>query len=146
MSNDNDNKESSKNAVGGIIASLKENPKALYVAGGVIGVILIATMMGGGTDDGVIKTNNLAAVGVGQTVTVENPNIGDTWLTAAPKMGSEETGEEKDQLVCLVKAGASAKVDEETVVTYISYAKITVQDGECQGKTGWTPKVNVKAR
>ena len=102
--------------------------------------------MMGGSDDGVISTQSTAAVSVGQTVTVRNPNVGDTWLTTVPRMGAEDTGEEKEQFICLVKAGATATVDEETVVTYIQYVKLTVKDGDCAGKTGWSPKVNVSAK
>jgi len=140
MSNEN-NTESG--GVGGLLKTLKSNPKAMYAAVGALAVVVLVLMMGG--DDGVEQVKS-GAISPGQTVTVRNPNVGDTWLTVVPKMGSEDTGEEKDQYICLVKGGATATVDEEAVITYIPYVKVTVKSGECQGKSGWTPKVNVAAK
>lgn len=146
MSEENQVKEEeSKSAggVGGVIELFKTNPKALYAAGGALVVVVLALMMGG--KDGELGQVKTGVIAPGQSVVVRNPNVGDTWLTAVPRMGFEDAGEEKDQFICLVKAGSTATVDEETVVTYIPYAKLTVKDGECAGKTGWTPKVNLSA-
>jgi hypothetical protein len=145
MSNENEKTSEGKaNAVANIIDFFKNNPKALYALGGAVVVIALAIAMGGGGGEEVLQMKT--ALTVGQTVTVRNPNIGDTWLTAVPKMGSEDTGEEKEQYICLVKGGATATVEEEGVITYIPYVKITIKDGDCQGKTGWTPRVNVTAK
>lgn len=135
--------ESKGGGAGGIVELFKNNPKALYAAGGALVVVILALMMGG--KDGEMGQVKTGAVGVGQTVVIRNPNVGDTWLTTVPRMGFEDAGEEKDQFICLVKQGATATVDEETVVTYIPYAKVTVKDGECAGKSGWTPKVNISS-
>ncbi|MBS1214783.1 MAG: hypothetical protein H6R26_3400 [Proteobacteria bacterium] len=149
MSNENEVEKEGKSGstgggIAGVIEFFKNNPKALYGVGGALVVVVLAMMMSGG--DGEIAQVKTSAVTVGQTVVVRNPNIGDTWLTASPRMGFEETGEEKEQFICLVKSGATGTVEEETVVTYIPYAKVTVKDGECAGKTGWTPKVNVSVK
>lgn len=141
---ENENKSGGAGGIGGVIELFKKNPKALYAAGGALVVVVLALMMGG--NDGEIGQVKTGMVTPGQTVVVRNPNVGDTWLTAVPRMGAEDTGEEKDQFICLVKSGATATVDEETVVTFIPYAKVTIKDGECAGKSGWTPKVNVSLK
>lgn len=131
--------ENKTNAVTNVINFFKNNPKALYALGGAVVVIALAIAMSGGGEETQLKTT----VTVGQTVTVRSPNIGDTWLTAVPKLGAEDTGEEKEQYICLVKGGVTASVDEETVITYVPFVKVTIKDGECQGKSGWVPKVNI---
>jgi len=131
--------------VGGIIETLKTNPKALYAAGGAVVVIVLALFMGGGgNDDGVqYKT---ASVAPGQSVVIQSPNIGNTILVAVPgKLGSAD-GEEDDSVICRnVVAGSNATVEEEQTVNYISFVRVTIKDGECAGKSGWMPKVNIKS-
>lgn len=146
MSDENENKESKEskpNAVTNIINFFKSNPKALYALLGAVVVVALAIAMGGGGEEIQVKT----AVSSGQAVTLENPNIGDTQLMAVPgKLSSIEAEGEEGQNVCLAKKGTAATVDEETTVNYIPYVKVTVKDGPCQGKSGWTPKVNVKVK
>lgn len=129
--------------VQGIVETLKTNPKARYAAIGGIVAILLVSLMGGGEES---KKAPLIATGVGQQVTLENPNGGNSHLTAVPGLLSASDAEEdKEQSICLTPAGTRAKVEEEQVVGQLPFVKVKVLDGECQGKTGWTSKVNVKA-
>ncbi len=131
------------NAVQNVIHTLKTNPKAMYALVGAVVVVILATFMGGGSEGTKITA---AAVQIGQTVTLENPNGGNSHLTLGPGMVSASDAEEdKDQSVCVAKGGAKATVEEEQVVGMLPFVKVKVLDGECQGKTGWTSKVNIKA-
>ncbi len=141
MSSENDKKD----AVGGVIETLKSNPKAMAAAVVVV-VLVLFLMFKGGSDEGV-KPAQVAMVSVGQTVTIQNPNVGNTILVAAPgPVGMADSDNEKDDtIVCRqVKAGTTAKVEEESTVNYIPFVKVTLNDGDCAGKTGWMPKVNIK--
>jgi hypothetical protein len=131
------------NSAAGLINTLKNNPKALYAAAGAVVVVVLAMLMGGG-DEGVTQLKS-AAVAVGQSVTIQNPNVGNTILVPVPgKLGSADS-EEDDSIICRhVVAGTKAVVEEESTVNYIAFAKVTLKDGECAGKTGWLPKVNIK--
>lgn len=143
MANENETQtEAQGGGVAALINTLKTNPKAMYIAGGaVLAVIVLMMMRGGDGEIAQVRTN----VSVGQSVTVRNPNIGDTLLVAVPgKLGSADTGDEEN--ICVVKPGATATLEEETVVNTIAFVKVAIQDGECQGKSGWTPKVNITAK
>ncbi|QSA98739.1 hypothetical protein [Methylococcus sp. EFPC2] len=142
MANENETQSEAQGGAAAVLNILKTNPKALYVVGGaVVAVILLLTLRGGDGEIAQVRTN----VSVGQTVTVRNPNIGDTLLVAVPgKLGSADTGDEEN--ICVVKPGATALLEEETVANTISFVKVAIQDGECQGKSGWTPKVNISAK
>lgn len=129
----------------GLVDTLKSNPKAKYAAiGAAVLVALYLTMGGRSGDEGVTQIKS-AAVSVGQTVTIQNPNVGNTILVPVPgRLGSADN-EEDDTIVCRhVVAGTSATVEEENTVNYITFVKVTLKDGECAGKTGWLPKVNIK--
>jgi hypothetical protein len=137
-------KSTGPSGLAAIIDTLKNNPKALYAAGGAIVVVFLAMTLGG--NDGQIGEAKVAPLTIGQTIKIENPNIGNTVLVAVPKLGSSDS-EDDDTIICRVVApGTSATVEEESTVNYIPFVKVTLKDGECQGKTGWLPKVNVASK
>ncbi|MBP1151010.1 MULTISPECIES: hypothetical protein [Methylocaldum] len=125
----------------GILDTLKSNPKALYAAIGAVLVIVLVLAMSGGGEEVQIKTT----VSVGQQVTLDNPNGGGSHLTTMPGLiSTSEAEEDQEQSVCVTKAGTKATVEEEMVVGQLPFVKVKVLDGDCQGKSGWTSKVNVK--
>lgn len=131
------------NAAQGLIETLKSNPKARYAVIGAAVVVLLALMLGGGEEAKKVPT---AVISVGSAVTLENPNGGNSHLTTVPGlMSASEAEEDKEQSVCVAKAGTKATVEEEQVVGRLPFVKVKVTDGECQGKSGWTSKVNIKA-
>lgn len=137
-----------KNDVGGsvnnILATLKDNPKAMYgVIGAVVAIIIMIVM--GSTKTGELGAAKVLAVVPGQQVVIKNPNVGNTILTNAPKLSSSD--EDDDQVICRqVAAGTTAVVEDEAVSNYLSFVKVTLNDGECQGKIGWVPKVNISSQ
>lgn len=144
MANENETQSGTdpQGGVAAILNTLKTNPKARYIAiGAVVAVAALMFLRTGDGEMGQVRPN----VTVGQTVTVRNPNVGDTILVAVPgKLGSAANEDEEN--VCLIKGGATATIEEEATINYITFVKVTVKDGECQGKSGWTPKVNVTAK
>jgi hypothetical protein len=128
-------------AAQGVLDTLKSNPKALYAAIGAAVIVVLVLAMSGGGEEMQIKT----AVTVGQQVILDNPNGGGSHLTNMPGlMSTSEAEEDQEQSVCVTKAGTKATVEEEMVVGQLPFVKVKVLDGDCQGKTGWTSKVNVK--
>ncbi|MGZ8218237.1 hypothetical protein [Methylomagnum sp.] len=128
----------------GLVNTLKTNRTAQIVVGGAVALVVFLTVMGGGGGDG--KAQVKASVSVGQSVVLENPNGGNSQLTLAPGLvGASDAEEDKDQNVCLAKAGTKGTVQEEQVVGMLPFVKVKVTEGECQGKEGWTSKVNIKA-
>ncbi len=142
MAEDNNN-AAGGNAVQNVINTLKTNPKALYVlVGAVVAVFLIKGLTGGGSGQVEVKT----AVKSGQNITLENPNGGNSHLTISPGLVSASDSEEDSESnVCTVPAGTQASVEEEQVVGMLPFVKVKVSSGDCQGKTGWTAKINVKS-
>ncbi len=129
----------------GVIANLKSNPKALAIAGGVLALVLFLIFKGSG-DEGVTAAK-VVPVTVGQKVTIQNPNVGNTILLAAPgAIGlADSENDQDDMIICKqVLSGTTATLNEETTVNYIPFAKVTLESGDCLGKTGWMPKVNLK--
>lgn len=132
------------NALGGIINTFKNNPTALYVLVGAIVVVALTLALTGDGEGGKVQVK--AAVSLGQTVTLDNPNGGLSHITATPGLISASDAEEDSDLnVCRAPSGSHATIEEEQVVALLPYVKVSVLDGECQGKSGWTSKVNVKA-
>ncbi len=129
----------------GVIANLKSNPKALAIAGGVLALVLFLIFKGSG-DEGVTAAK-VVPVSIGQKVTIQNPNVGNTILLAEPgAVGlADSESDQDDMIVCKqVLSGTTATLNEETTVNYIPFAKVTLESGDCLGKTGWMPKVNLK--
>jgi hypothetical protein len=129
----------------GIIANLKSNPKAMAIAGGIVALVLFLIFKGS-SDQGVTAAK-VVPVSIGQKVTIQNPNIGNTILLAAPgPTGLADSDNDKDDMIVCrqVLSGTTATFNEETTVSYIPFAKVTLESGECSGKTGWMPKVNLK--
>ncbi len=82
---------------------------------------------------------------IGQNYTLNNPNKGDVLLVRTPgKFGSREDESADSENVCVAVGGTSAKVEQETVINYMHFVKVSPVQGECKGKSGWTSKINVK--
>jgi hypothetical protein len=129
----------------GIIANLKSNPKAMAIAGGIVALVLFLVFKGS-SDEGV-TASRVASVREGQQVTIQNPNIGNTILLAAPgAVGLADSDNDKDDMIVCkqVLSGTTAIFNDESTVNYIPFAKVTLESGDCAGKTGWMPKVNLK--
>jgi hypothetical protein len=134
-------------AAAGLVENLKSNPKALGIAALIVGLVLFLVLKGG-SESGE-KAAQITAVSIGQKVKIVNPNTdeGNTILVAAPGAAglAEGEGDKDDSVVCrTVLKGTGATIEEETTVNYIPFAKVTLNDGQCAGKTGWVPKVNLK--
>lgn len=155
MSEDNNNSNTAPNqdiapsggGGAGLINTLKTNRKAQYILGGAVLAVIVASFLGGG--GGEIQQRAPATIKVGDTVTLENPNGGNSHLTAVPGLfGAADAEEDKEQSVCMAKGGTRGTVREEQVVPVaggqLYFVKIEVIDGECKGKTGWTSKINIK--
>jgi hypothetical protein len=128
-----------------VIANLKSNPKASAIVVGVVALVLFLIFKGSG-DEGVTAAKVVPA-SIGQKVTIQNPNIGNTILLAAPgAVGLADSDNDKDDMIICrqVLSGTTATFNEESTVNYIPFAKVTLESGDCAGKTGWMPKVNLK--
>ncbi|MCU0735215.1 MAG: hypothetical protein MUF20_06790 [Methylotetracoccus sp.] len=126
-----------------MIENLKSNPKVLYVAVGAVVIVGLLLALSGGGGGQQVKT--IAAVAPGQTVTVSNPNGGETQLNALPTLVSAaQTEEDEKQIVCRVAQGTQATVVDEQSAGGLSFVRIQIKDGPCQGNAGWTPKINIK--
>ena len=137
--------DNTNGGLAGVIANLKSNPKALAAVAGAVALVLFLVIKGGG-DDGVSQAK-IASVNIGQKVTISNPNVGNTILLSAPgPVGLADTDNDKDDMIVCrqVVSGTTATFNEESVVNYIPFAKVTLESGECAGKTGWMPKVNLQ--
>lgn len=127
-----------------MLGTFKSNPKILYVVVGAAAIIgLVLALSGGSGETQVAKT----AVAVGQSVTLQNPNGGDTQLNAIPQLVSVAMTEEDDkQIVCHVSPGTRGVVEAEQVVGALQFVKVRVSEGPCQGNAGWVAKINVQAK
>ena len=126
-------------SLGGIPA----NPKALY---GGVAAALVLGLVYLGFSGGSTSESRIVNLGQGQAVVVENPNGGLSHITAGPGIMSASVSEEdRDQSICTAKPGTSATVDEVQTIELLTYVKVTLTDGECEGKSGWTTKTNIRA-
>ena len=81
----------------------------------------------------------------GQAITVENPNGGLSHMTAGPGMMSASVSEEdREQSICTVQPGTHGVIEEQQVIDLLSYVRVKLTDGDCEGKSGWITITNVK--
>lgn len=133
------NSEQVLQTLNSLVAYLKANPKMAIGVGVALVIFFLFNFCGSGAEDS--KQMGIALV-MNQDYVLKNPNGGEVLLTTRPVFGSAGSGE--DTNVCLVKPDTVVKVVEQTIANYISYIKVTPQAGDCQGKSGWTSKVNIK--
>ncbi len=139
MSSENSSKiDMVKNIGSNIVGLQKDNPKIFY--GGIIVLFLLFLFLLTGGEPADAPQMSLSLV-KGQTYVVKNPNGGSVLLLAKPMMGSADSGDEMN--VCMVEAGTPAKFTEQTIISYLHFVKVSVISGECQGKSGWTSKINL---
>lgn len=140
MSNENNSKgEQITKIINNIVGLQKSNPKLFYGGLVVVLIFVLFAFVGSGTEDSAQMNINLVN---GQNYVIKNPNGGEVLLTVRPIFGSAGSGE--DNNVCLIKPETMVKLQEQTIVNYITYIKVAPQSGDCQGKSGWTSKVNIK--
>lgn len=129
------------------MALRERNPLAFYGGIGALVLIVLGLLFFGG---GGVEQAPIPAVQVGQTYQLVNPNVtggGDVLLFQAPgRMGATDPELREKEQICVVEAGTPAKVLEQTVVSYVKYVKVEPLAGDCQGKSGWTSLVNLKAQ
>ena len=120
-----------------------KNPKVIGAIAGAVVIGTLAMALTGGDD---VKSSARLMLSSGQTVTLENPNGGLSHITAGPGMMSASVSEEdQEQSICTASPGTRGVVEEQQVIDMLSYVKVKINDGDCQGKTGWTTVTNVKA-
>ena len=127
----------------GIIMSKQPiNPKALYALIAIVALISLIKAVTG-EDAGQVQVR--APVTSGQGIILDNPNGGLSHLTVSPGlMNAVDSEDDSDQSVCTVPPGTHGIGEEEQVVGLLPFVKVKVTDGECQGQTGWTSKINLK--
>ena len=125
------------------LSNITSNTTALYgVIGGVVALVLAYLFF---SSNSTTEVRNLA-VSPGQSVVVENPNGGLSHITAGPGMMSASVSEEdREQSICTAHPGTGAVVEEIQTVESLSYVKIRLTDGDCEGKSGWTTKTNIRS-
>jgi hypothetical protein len=132
------------NAAQTMLGNFKSNPKIAYVIIGAVAVIGIVLGLSGGSSETQVAK---AAISVGQSVTLQNPNGGDTQLNAIPQLVSVAMTEEDDkQIICHVTPGTRGVVEAEQAVGALQFVKVKVTEGPCQGNGGWVAKINVQAK
>ena len=123
------------------LSALTANPKVLYAVGGAVVLAGVAIMMSGGST---VEQRKVTTISMGQSVTLTNPNGGNSHITAAPGLvGASAAEEDQDSSICLAPAGTTATIEEEQVTGQVPFVKVKISGGECDGKTGWTSKFNV---
>jgi hypothetical protein len=160
MSNEDKAKESldtAKNLLGNLTSAalnLKETkPKVFYGAiGGVALLILIAVFSGGESRPAVQQYSKKALV-VGQTYALKSPNSYDPASTirivpAPGTLAAYDDTEEADRTgTCQhFPQGTQVKVLrlQDAFDTANSFAEVSIEDGECKGKTGWVLAIDLQ--
>ena len=141
---DNDTKINALKNIGAKVNDLRQsNPKVFYGGLGAVVILVLFLLIGGGDTSQAPQVN--AALKVGETYRLVNPNGGEVLLVAVPgQFSSAEDNGEDSKNICLVDSNTQVVLQEETFVNYIHYVKVQPSGGPCKGKSGWTSKVNIK--
>ncbi len=141
---DNNSKINALKNIGAKVNDLRQNnPKVFYGGLGAVVILFLFLLIGGGGTSQAPQVK--AALTVGETYRLVNPNGGEVLLVAVPgQFSSAEYKEEDSQNICVVDSNTQVVLQEETFVNYIHYVKVQPSGGPCKGKSGWTSKVNIK--
>jgi hypothetical protein len=143
------------NAVASILSLKDKNPKVFY--GGIAGVVLlvlIAMMMGGGSDKPAITGPSLTNIEVGKSYILKSPNsysqTSTVRLASVPgSMAAYDDTEKDDREGCLhLPQGTPVTVKDLTDAfgKKNAFAKVVAESGECKGKGGWTSAINIQPK
>jgi hypothetical protein len=146
--------KSGGNAVASILSLKDDNPKVFYgVIAGLV-VLLLIMMMSGGVDKPAINGPAATDVAVGQSYVLKSPNSYDdnttVRLTSVPaSMEAYDDTEKSDREGCLhLPQGTPITVKDLTdgFGKKNSFAKVVAETGECAGKGGWLPVINIQTK
>ncbi|MGR9085826.1 MAG: hypothetical protein ACU841_01975 [Gammaproteobacteria bacterium] len=160
MSNEENAKktiDSAKQITGNLLSaamSLKEkNPKVFYGAIGGVALLLVFVMVSGG-DGGAPSLptgSSLKNLAVGQRYVLKSANSYDpsatVRLVAAPgTLAAFDDTEEADRTgTCQhIPQGTPVKVLKVQEALNTEFAEVSVEEGECKGKTGWALAIDVQ--
>jgi hypothetical protein len=148
--------ESTKNAAGNVLASvlsLKEkNPKVFFGAIGGVVLLLVLTMVGGGSSDKVLTGQSIKQLAVGQKYVLKSPNTFDQNATVKianvpGAIAAYDDSEEEKAAPCL-------RLPQGTPVSVLdfqnsdgvknAFVKVQIEDGECKGSLGWALAIDVQ--
>jgi hypothetical protein len=161
MSNEENAKKSldaAKNIAGNLISkalSLKETkPKVFFGAIGGIALLLIVMMMSGGGDNAVkpsLPGSTQKNLAVGQKYILKSANSYDASATvrlvpAPGTLAAFDDTEEADRTgACQhFPQGTPVKVLKLQDAIGTEFAEVSVEDGECKGKTGWALGIDLQ--
>jgi hypothetical protein len=119
------------------------NKSILYAIAGIVAIAIVVTIFTSGSESTVSPTLTKALT-MGQSYTLDNPNEGDILLVRTPGFGTREDESKESENVCVVESNTPVTVEQETVINYMHFVKVKPTTGDCQGKSGWTAKINVK--
>lgn len=136
------NNDSGANNSVTIGTGLKDNSKVLMGAAVIVGLGALAYLFMSANSSSEVK--NLM-ISQGQEVTIDNPNGGLSHITSGPGMMSASVSEEdKEQSICTAQPGTRGVVEDQQVIDMLQYVKVRINDGDCEGKSGWTTKTNIR--
>lgn len=160
MSNEEKAKESldsAKNLIGNLTSAalnLKETkPKVFYGAVGGVALLILILMFTGGEKRPAVQQYTKKALAVGQTYVLKSPNSYDPASTirlvpAPGTLAAYDDTEEADRTgTCQhFPQGTSVKVLrlQDAFDTANSFAEVSIEGGECKGKTGWVLAIDLQ--
>lgn len=160
MSNEDKAKESldtAKNLLGNLTSAalnLKETkPKVFYGAVGGVTLLILIAIFSGGESRPTVQQYAKKPLAVGQTYTLKSPNSYDPASTirlvpAPGTLAAYDDTEEADRTgTCQhFPQGTAVKVLrlQDAFDTANSFAEVSIEGGECNGKTGWVLAIDLQ--
>jgi hypothetical protein len=160
MSNEEKTKESLdnvKNLLGNLTAAalnLKETkPKVFYGAVGGVALLILIAVFSGGESRPAVQQYSKKALAVGQTYTLKSPNSYDPNSTirivpAPGTLAAYDDTEEADRTGTCQHFPQGTKVKvlrlQDAFDTANSFAEVSIEGGECNGKTGWVLSIDLQ--
>lgn len=160
MSNEDKTKPSldtAKNLFGNLTSAalnLKETkPKVFYGAVGGVALLVLIAVFSGGESRPAVQQYNKQALAVGQTYSLKSPNSYDpnSTIRIVPAQGTlaayDDTEEADRTGTCQhFPQGTKVKVLrlQDAFDTANSFAEVSIEGGECNGKTGWVLSIDLQ--
>jgi hypothetical protein len=144
--------ESTGGGLASFLALKDSSPTTFYgIVGGVGAIVVTLLALGLGGDDEILKKAESKGLAAGQKYTLKSPNVATDGaelptvrLVATPgAIAAFDDDENKTEECRKFPAGTNVTVLDKQELSSVVYAKVQIEDGNCNGTIGWVLGINL---
>jgi hypothetical protein len=143
--------EPKENPLAGFLALKETNKNAFYgIIGGVGAIVVTLLALGMGGDDEILKKANTQSIASGQKYTLKSPNAAPEGgevltvrLVSTPGAIAAFDDDENKEECRKFPVGTNVTVLDKQQMANVVYAKVQIDEANCNGTIGWVLGINL---